>query len=57
MPETNKQNSKSIVIEIGGDNAGIMAALDEVEKKVDRIQEKVNQLKATFSESHISADA
>ena len=39
-----KKSIQGITIELGCDNTGIMAALDEIEKKVDLITYKLEKL-------------
>lgn len=52
-----KPKTTAVKVHIDGDNTGIMAALNEIEEKIDRIQEKANRLKATLSECHVSVDS
>ncbi len=51
-----KAKNTAVKVQIDCDNAGLMAALNEIEEKIDRIQEKANRLKATLSERFISVD-
>lgn len=51
MSEVNKKDKKpALTIKINGDNTGIMKSLCEIEEKVDKILEKVNQLKTLLNE-------
>lgn len=47
---------KSVTVKVGCDNTEMLKSLDEVEKKLDVLNEKANQLKVTLSECDISAD-
>lgn len=51
-----KPKNTGVKVRIDADNTGFMAALNEIEEKIDRIQEKANRLKATLSECYVSVD-
>lgn len=51
MSKVNKVvENPALTIKINGDNSGIMKSLCEIEEKVDKILEKVNQLKTLLNE-------
>lgn len=46
----NKEQQKSIVVELSADTTGIMEALDNVERKIDLVSKKMNDLREMASQ-------
>lgn len=50
------EKESKLTVKISADNTELMAALEEIEKKVDVLTEKANQLTAALTECRISVD-
>lgn len=49
----NEKKQQGVKVKVELDNSDFVTALDEIEKRLDAMQEKANQLKSTLDECRI----